>query len=434
VIPVIAAWLAITGVTVIDVHSGARRAGSTVLIRDSRIEAVGAHVAIPAGAQKMDGRGKFLIPGLWDMHVHLGGVEEDWFPLYLANGVTGLREMASSVENLAKLQRYRARVDRGEIVGPHIVAAATPIDRRSAEKPAPFGVLTAADARTAVDYEKSLGVDLVKIYDGLTRDAFFAIIDQAKKQGLTVSGHMPDTVSPFEASDAGMKSIEHMDGLLLGCSKAEGWLRRQWLAGQGPRADMLLSTFDASRAASLGARFARNGTWQCPTFTEQRFEANIDDPAMINDPRLRYVRKDYLDDWMRQRKEPYPLTDKRLFGKNLEIAGILYRSGAKFLAGTDTPFAYCIPGFALHDELRWLVKAGLTPLGALQAATLNPAEYLARSDSMGAVEAGKLADLVLLDADPLADIGNVDKISAVIVGGKVVDPGVLLRKVEAAVR
>jgi hypothetical protein len=135
--------------------------------------------------------------------------------------------MASSVENLAKLQRYRARVDRGEIVGPHIVAAATPIDRRSAEKPAPFGVLTAADARTAVDYEKSLGVDLVKIYDGLTRDAFFAIIDQAKKQGLTVSGHMPDAVSPFEASDAGMKSIEHMDALLLACSKAEGWLRRQ---------------------------------------------------------------------------------------------------------------------------------------------------------------------------------------------------------------
>jgi len=128
------------------------------------------------------------------------------------------------------------------------------------------------------------------------------------------------------------------------------------------------------------------------------------------------------------------LTDKRVFGKNLEIAGILYRSGAKFLAGTDTPFAYCIPGFALHDELRWLVKAGLTPLVALQAATLNPAEYLARSDSMGAVEAGKLADLVLLNAVPLADIGNVDKISAVIVGGKVADPGMLLRKVEAAVR
>lgn len=323
-IPVFAAWLAITSVTGIDVHSGARRTGSTVLIRDNRIEAIGTRLAIPAGARKMDGRGKFLIPGLWDMHVHLGGVEEDWFPLYLANGVTGLREMASSVENLKKLQRYRARVDRGEMVGPHMVAAAASIDRRSADKPAPFGVLTAADARAAVDYEKSLGVDLVKIYDGLTREAFFAVMDQAKKQGLTVSGHMPDAVSPFEASEAGLKSIEHMDGFLLGCSKAETWLRRQWLAGQGPRADMLLSTFDASRAALLGSRFADNGTWQCPTFTEQRFEANIDDPAMINDPRLRYVRKDYLGDWMQQRKEPYFLsTDRRLFAKNLEIAGIL---------------------------------------------------------------------------------------------------------------
>jgi imidazolonepropionase-like amidohydrolase len=278
-----------------------------------------------------------------------------------------------------------------------------------------------------------MGSDFIKVYSMVPRDAYFAIADEAKRQHMVFAGHVPEFVSAAEASDAGQKSFEHLMGVLVSCSAKEAELRKEneaKLRAEGIRPDtaMLeqaaaLDSFDEKKASALFAGFVKNGTWMSPTLTVLRAVAFSGDADFRNDPRIKYIPDSLKQQWedafgWKEHTPEFNSQAKRVFQKQLEIVGMMKRSGVRFIAGTDTPNPYVFPGFSLHDELALLVQAGLTPAEALRTATINPAKYFDMEKSLGTVEKGKIADLVLLDANPLTDINNTRKIEAVIVGGK----------------
>ncbi len=410
--------VAIEHVTVVDVHAATIHADQTVLVRGQRIEAV-SRAAAPEGARHINGRGKYLIPGLWDMHVHLGMIGPDSFQLYLANGIVGLREMECSLPEFERLKQYRAELASGKTVGPQLVATAEAIEGRGPAKPAPFGVENAADAQAAVDRQREIGADFVTIGSDVPRPAYLGLAEECRRLNLPFSGHVPRDLTPAEVSDAGQRSIEHLDGLLLACSSAESRLRDLMKHGQAVPIQTIVDTFDPNRAAQLAAHFRKHGTWLCPTLTEQRFPAEAHNPDLYLDPRLKYVPSGYRRKWEVSAEASRNVEPARkLFELDLRLTGLMWRAGVRILAGTDTPWPYCIPGFALHDELKLLVRAGLSPAAALEAATIAPEEFLGRTAPLG-IAPGAPANLVLLDGNPLADIDNTDRISAVVIQGHV---------------
>jgi imidazolonepropionase-like amidohydrolase len=292
-----------------------------------------------------------------------------------------------------------------------------------------------------VDSLARAGAGFIKVYSRLLPETFRAIAAESNRLGIPFAGHVPTLVAPAEASDLGQRTVEHLSTIVLACSRDEERVRaevaaavaspRRWdSAGplQRRQASVILASFDADRCRELARRFARNGTWMVPTITVLRSTAFLDDTTLAADPRLAYVfptaaaswnpREDFrfrgltAEDWAIR---------KAVFRKQLEVIGILHREGVRFLAGTDLANPYIFPGFSLHDELANLVEAGFSPLDALRAATIEPARFLGAADSLGTVAQGRVADLVLLDADPLADIRNVGRIQAVIVDGRVYD-------------
>jgi imidazolonepropionase-like amidohydrolase len=445
--------LVFTHVTVIDATGASAKPNMTVVVTGDRITALGqtGRVAVPKEAEVVDATGKFLIPGLWDMHVHT--ITKDFLTLYIANGVTGVRDMFSTLE---QINQWRKDITDGKFVGPRIVAAGPIVDGPKPVWPGSVAVSTDAQGRETVTSLKKQGVDFIKVYSLLPREAYLAIADEAKKQGIPFAGHVPISVSAAEASDAGQKSIEHLTGVLLGCSTKEAELAeeaRQIIAkSETPmnefmrisraQSERLLASYSEEKAKALFARFAKNGTWQDATLTVLRSIASLDDSTFTNDPRLKYIPPMFRSFWnpktdFRFREataEDYARL-RRNFERSLQLVGAMHRAGVPILAGTDTPNPYVFPGFSLHDELGLLVKAGLTPMEALQATTRNAAKYLGLLDSVGTIEKGKRADLVLLDANPLQDISNTQKIAAVVVRGTLVPKSELqkmLAEVEAA--
>ncbi len=446
--------LVLTHVTVIDVTGGPSKPDNTVIISGDRIVAMGASssLAAPPGAQVVDATGKYLIPGLWDMHVHLEDSKE-YLPLFIANGVTGVRVMWGFPFH----HEWRKDIEAGKIVGPHMVIASPIVDGPVPYWPDSVSVANEAEARQAVIKAKQDGADFIKVYSLLPRDEYFAIADESKKQGIPFEGHVPDAVSAEEASNAGQKSFEHLLSILPACSThSEELLKAQQadlaeiiaskkhpLFAIGPRAWALrwtvLDTYSPEKAAALFAVLKSNGTWQCPTLTVLRQFWQMKDPAFRNDARLKYVPQDTLLFWTRSSLSARGMPSKgyayvkRAYQKDLEVVGAMQRSGVPILAGTDQENPYCFAGFSLHDELGLLVQAGLSPLEALQAATVNPAKFLGRERDLGTVDQGKVADLVLLDANPLDDIANTKRIYAVVYGGKLYSRAALdemLAKVE----
>jgi imidazolonepropionase-like amidohydrolase len=422
--------LVITPVTIVDCTGAAPQADMTVVVTGNRITALGkaGSMPVPDGARVVNGTGKFLIPGLWDMHMHVIGKET--FALCLANGVTGIREMANFPQQAFT---FRDEIARGTLQGPRMVAAGLIVDGPKPIWPFSIAVANADEGRKAVDSQKKRGSDFIKVYSLLPREAFFAIAEEAKNQGLPFAGHVPVVVTAGEASDAGQKSIEHLTGVVLACSSKQHELHKEAIEALGKPGDPVnrllslraqvkaLDSYDNRKAAELFARFARNGTSQCPTLTVLRAFAHLDDKEFTNDPRLKYLSpltKGFLYPKKPMGNAEYYADRRRLYKKYLELVGAMHRAHVEILAGTDTPNPYCFPGFSLHDELELLVTSGLTPLEALQCATRNPARYLDKSRDLGTVEQGKIADLVLLDADPLADIKNIRKIAAVVTNGK----------------
>jgi len=444
--------LAISDVTVIDATGAPAKPDMTVIITGDQITRIArtGEVAIPKNAQVVDGKGKFLIPGLWDMHVHTvwKGLPEKYFPMFIANGVTGVRDMAS---DLGLLKQLRKDISEGKLLGPRIVGGPMVDGPMPVWPGVAISISNEADARKTVASIKDKGADFIKVYSLIPRQAYFALADEAKKRGIPFAGHVPISVSAAEASDAGQKSIEHMEGVLLDCSTEEPELRKtieesikdakdtdqiraSLVRALNETSSRTLETYSEEKATALFARFAANGTWQAPTLVVHRVGAFLDDKDFTNDPRLKYVRRDLRDSWKNQddfrlknRTAESSELGKRLLQKRLEIILAMHRAGVKMLAATDALVMYVFPGFSLHDELGLFVQAGLTPMEALQTATRNPAIYLGLSDMVGTVEIGKKADLVLLEANPLENISNTKRINAVVVNGKLI-PRVTLDK------
>ena len=433
--------VAVTHVTLIDGASAKPKAEQTVVMAGERIVAVGKSrkVKLPVDARVVDGTGKFLIPGLWDMHVHMTELPH-FSELCIANGITGVRDMFGDVTNIVA---ERKAIADGK-AGPRIVTAGRLID---GPKPVWPGSLTAKDAeegRAAVLTAKQEGSDFIKVYSLLPRDAYFAIAAEAKRQGLVFAGHVPDALSAAEASDAGQKSIEHLTGILLACSSRETELRRvsatrSYETNLVNYLTTLMGTYDEKKAQALFARFKRNQTWQCPTLTVLDNLTHLDDGNLTNDYRLKYMDPETLKYWATRTHPSITNTPPEVWAVihrtdrvRRDLAGKMHRAGVEFLAGTDTPNPYCFPGFSLHDELAKLTEAGFSPGEALQTATINPARYFDRLKDLGTVESGKYADMVLLNANPLQDIRNTTNICAVFAGGRFYDRATLDRFLHAA--
>jgi imidazolonepropionase-like amidohydrolase len=299
-------------------------------------------------------------------------------------------------------------------------------------------VATPEDGRRAVRELSQRGADFIKLQSLIPREAVFAIAEEAKTVGIPFAGHVPDAVRASEASAAGQKSFEHLIGIFEGSSTRED----EFLKGE-KSPGRFLDSFDETRLAGLAALLARNRTWQCPTLVWERGGNLIEERDLAHDPLARYAPaswrngtwKRFTDQITREFNVDDLATRKKFVAKELEVVGALHRAGVPFLAGTDTVAGvYVFPGFSLHDELGLLVKAGFTPREALAAATTGPAAYLGLRDRLGRVELGKLADLVLLDANPLDDIANTRTIRAVVANGRFfsrADLDAMLRGVEA---
>jgi imidazolonepropionase-like amidohydrolase len=426
--------LVFTNVNVVNTRDGGIEPGVTVVITKNQIVGVGKVGFVPEGRgiQIINANGKYLIPGLWDMHVHSAFVSPSWdekviYALYIANGVTGVRDMGGDPD---VLERRRKRIESGELLGPHMVLGGPFLAGGKSDQQT-IAVKTPEEARRAVDTVKSRGLDFVKILSNIPRESYFAIAEESAKQKIPFVGHVPYSVSVREAVGAGQRSIEHLTGILLACSSREEELRAQELtalashdyAAYGKLGTQVMATYDPEKAQALFFQIAHNNTWQVPTLVWTQTGSQIDDPNLETDPRLRYVPATVRTQWnpakLREQTSPEELAGlKAEAARDVELVKAMHGAGALFMAGTDGPDPFVFPGFSLHDELEWLVKSGFTPLQALQAATSDPARFLAMQDKYGIAEAGHTADLVLLDANPLHDIGNTRKIFAVVVGGK----------------
>jgi imidazolonepropionase-like amidohydrolase len=440
--------IAISHVTLINPATSAVEHDATVIIEGDHIDAVlvGAMVKLPGNTHLIDGHGKFLIPGLWDMHVH--SAFGDWFPggreiilpLFVANGVTGVRDMGG---DLPVLLDWRKQITAGKIPGPRMVVAGPMLDAvlpsGKLRFPSSIAVTTPDSARAAVDQLKSQAADFIKVQSVISHDAYFAAAAEAHKQNLPFVGHVPDKVRITEAVAAGQKSIEHLMGSFEGCSSEE----QKFIDGQG-NTQLLLSTTDQKKCSGLLALLAKTQTWQCPTLAWQRGGTFLDQRDLAHDPLGKYVPAYWRDvTWKRFYDEMIPELQrdplelrKEYFARNLKMVSDMHHTGVPFLAGTDTaPGIFILPGFSLHDELANFVESGFTPMEALQTATSNPAKFFGTESTEGSIAKGKLADLVLLDADPLTDIHNTRKISAVIAAGHLYDrPALdaLLKSAESA--
>jgi len=439
--------IVITDVNIVDVRTGEIRRDQVVIIERNRIVAVGPRkeTRYPRNAPTiLNGKGAFLIPGLWDMHVHL--VFGDWFPLaqeislplFVANGITGVRDMGSELETVLS---WRNEIEGGRLLGPRIMAAGPMLDGPKPRFPSSIAIATPEDGRRAVDTLKHAGADFIKLQSLIPRDAVFAIADEARKQGIPFEGHVPDSVRASEMSDAGMHSFEHLIGIFEGSSPLED----EFLKGQ-KNETKFLATYDPERASALATLLAKNQTWQCPTLVWERGGNLIDITDFSKDARAKYVPTYWKEHTWKIFTEAVKTefntddleTRKKFVDKELEVVQLLHKAGVPFLAGTDSPTGvYIFPGFSLHEELQRFAAAGFTPLEALQTATLNPARLFNMEDQFGAIEKGKFADLVFLDANPLEDIRNTQKVSAVILNGKYLsnaDLQKILQRVEVSAK
>jgi amidohydrolase family protein len=445
------ATIAITHATIIDVTGAPPKPNSTILIDHEKISAIGpdSSLEIPPGAQVIDATGKFLIPGLADMHIHLMGAGEPTgsrefiLPLLIANGITTVRDMGGDV---AQLKKLRKEIESGDQLGPQIFFTGPYLDGNPPYFQPSIVVVTAAEADAAVRKLKSEGVNFIKVQSRLKPAAYFAIAEATRKENIRFVGHVPDSISPAQASDAGQASIEHLTGILLACSSREADLRQQQLNPpphkETPRQTSLrqrawqqavLDTYSHEKAQQLYATLLANRTWQVPTLPLLIELAYLTpDTDRANDPNLKYIPQNLQKIWKQGRAESLAnktpgdfLLRAKLVEASLKAVGDMHAVGIPMMAGTDSTAPNLVPGFALHDSIADMVRAGLTPMEALQTATSKPAEFLNRSTEQGTIAPGQRADLVLLEADPLKDIHNTKKIQAVFLKGKYLDRAAL---------
>lgn len=395
--------VALQNVTLIDLHSGQLRSGQTVLWERSRIVAVGpgTTVRLPPEARVLQGGGRFLLPGLWDMHVHLwlnqseDGPQEGMLPSFIAHGVTAVRDMgdADFLRSTVPLKkRWDAEARAGLRVGPRVIAAGSiAIDGPQGvddSQPSFVGAATPADARKLVRALVDEGsADFIKVYSRIPRDSYFAMMDEARRAGILVAGHKPLAVSFIEAADAGQKSMEHAREILLDSFPGATQLQRNPTERNQPPARLraVLDSHDPRMLRDIFAAMIRNDAYYVPTHLTRLFDwkAAARDQAYLNDPRLQRlpstmqarVRGDVERTQARVSASGDADIYRAFFEKGLEVTRQAHEAGVKIMAGTDAGDSYCFHGSGLHDELAWMVKAGMSPLAVLRAATFVPAEY-----------------------------------------------------------
>jgi imidazolonepropionase-like amidohydrolase len=413
--------IAIVNVTIIDGNDHPPRTNSTVIVQRTKIVAItGEREKPPRGAKIVDGTGRFLIPGLWNNDLHGGSYDDakSHLPELVSYGITTVRDMGAPLNDILRL---RDSIATGALVGPRLFVAGPLMEGPvPAQMPLIVDLFSEKQARNKVKDLKQHNVDYVEVDTSLTPELYWAIADEAERQGLPLVGHIPATIAAGEVVNAKQRDVEHLGGrflnVLIACSSDEAFFNqvigktyddlliamKEKRPANEPqfKADFderLLKTFDESKAQRLYRLYAKNGVAQTPTLyvLKTLWQSNKDD-LKLNEQDMQ--------------------SGKRIFAKDHEIVGEMKLAGITILAGTDGPYEQ--GGDALHSELELLVEAGLTPLQALQAASRDAAKEMGVSKDVGTIEAGKVADLVLLDADPLANIANTRKIDAVVLRGQ----------------
>jgi imidazolonepropionase-like amidohydrolase len=433
------------------------------VVHAGRISSVGpvSRVKLPTGVQRIDGTGKYLMPGLADMHGHFAHAGPpkaypfETYPLLLvAYGVTTVRNMSGYPEILS----FRKRVESGEVLGPQIFttgpvlegnaavtadnpgsSSATALRRVSTQVQMKF--IDAGDAAAEVEREKVEGYDAVKVYNLLTADAYAAIVQTAQKVGLPVYGHVPRSVRLSGALAARQHSIEHLTGYVEALQRPSSPFADSAFS---PWAPEMVQYVDVARIDSLARATRDADTWNCPTLVGLPLFTMSEAAAMnrLQLPVMRYVAPERMELWKNQvrgLKTRWRPADSAGYAQEhllrLRIVKALFDGGARILAGTDFAASFVVPGYSLHEELEYLVDAGLSPYQALRTATADAAEFLGREKDFGSVEAGKRADLLLLSANPLTDVRNANKIEGVAVHGRwltATDLHTLLEKLAAS--
>jgi imidazolonepropionase-like amidohydrolase len=456
--------LVITRVTVIDAE-GTPAAERTVIVRNGTISQIAkVEEDVPDAAVTIDGRGRFLVPGLWDMHVHLSTrpepqlAERVMLPTFLAYGVVGVRDMGGP---LARVLELRDQVNRGALAGPRILTPGPFMDGPGEAEPMFRRATNAAEGREAVRELVKAGVDFVKVQANLTKETYDAIVDEAKSRKVVVAGHVPVALSLADVIRANQRSIEHISpaldgdaGVLFACSSREADLRKELLAIERERATLkpeqvrardtalraeLVKTFDPERARAIGRQLKGRQIWLVPTLIWSNSLRPLSASDNGADLPLDIVPADARKRWQDNRARYLKSAPPEAFTAASDVArvsgraiGTLHAAGARILAGTDTFDAFVLPGVSLHQELALLVQAGLPPLAALQSATKDAADYRGSLDREGTIAPKKRADLLLIDANPLTDIANLKQIHAVVQAGRVFDRAELDQLLQSA--
>ncbi|XVQ07115.1 amidohydrolase family protein [Spirillospora sp. CA-255316] len=451
---------ALTHVTVIDATGAPPMRDMTVVVTGTRIAAVGrtGAVAVPPGARVVHLAGKYVIPGLIESHVHSAGPEAVVPPLYALTGVTTVREMRGD----ALHHQWRDKIQSGRLLGPRWIIGSPIVDGRPSLHTHDTGSLievgNAREAREAVRQAKRDKADFVKVYSRLNRESYIAIADEARRQGIAFAGHCPDAITIPEAIRTRHQTFEHMDSLMLATSTHEKEIReglaaiivdgskdsfhryRDWYAAVHPLEYKALLGYDPAKTRALFADLTADHSGVVPTLTVHRVLEVPEDNHETDE--WKYLPAS-MTGWWREvadavtggRTPEEARRIREIFDHKKRLVGKMRQTGVRVLAGTDTGNPFIVPGFALHDELELLVDSGLTAMQALQAATEQPAQVFGLGHKLGTVERGKLADLVILDADPLADIRNTRRIHTLVVNGRLIthqERAGLLEEVEKA--
>ena len=455
--------MAIESVTIVDPAAtsvaDARIADQTVVIVDGRIERVGpaSNTAIPEGARVIDGRGRFLLPGFWDMHVHFNRDSLTQLrvmgPLMIANGVTSARDMLGDCwepcgrgrNSLAEMRDLQRRIKEGSALAPRLHALSSPLVHGPAnnggyprEFPEFWQPRTSQQGRELARFLAARGVDLVKTYQSMIPEAYFGLLEEAGRLGLSVSGHLPWAVHPVEAARAGVRAIEHArwpgmacnpeyeaframyEGVARGESEFDGEVFARFR-------DAATDRFDEATCAEILRTLAEHDVVLVPTVLTREMDARAVDSTYRADSRRRYVPRARLRGWDRDlaatASGPPELLRfyREFFDVALRVTGMANEAGVQVLVGTDAFDTMVFPGFSYHDELVHLADAGLSPLEIVRATSFAAAEFLGLTRDNGTVSRGNISDLVLLDADPLADIRNTTEIRAVVFDGRLYD-------------